>query len=85
MSRSQKDPDMDTYSGRVAARIRNLREEAGLTVEEVVTKMEKHGYQTTVQTFYKWENGMRKIHLDAIPAFAKTIKLKNYQEVFPKK
>lgn len=85
MARQQKDPDMETYSGRVSAKIRSMREKAGLTVEDVVKKMQKNGYSVSVPTFYKWESGERKFNLDAIPAFAKSLKIKNLQEVFPPK
>lgn len=85
MSPAKKEVDMTTYSGRIAAKIRALREDAGLSVEEVVKNMAKNGYSVSVPTFYKWENGERKFNLDAIPAFAKAMKIKNLQSIFPEK
>ena len=84
MSPAAKAPDQSTYSGRFAARLRMLREKAGLSVEDVVAAMTQAGYPISVQTFYGWENCRRQANWDAIPALAKTLKVKP-QELIPVK
>ncbi len=76
MSPAAKEPDQSTYSGRFAARLRMLREKAGLSVDQVVAKMEKAGYELGSPTYYNWENGRRQVNWDAIPALAKTLRTK---------
>lgn len=84
MSPAAKEPDQSTYSGRFAARLRMLREKAGLSVDQVVAKMEKAGYELNRQTYYSWENGRRQVNWDAVPAIAKSLKIKP-AELVPKK
>lgn len=84
MNPAPKAPDETTYSGRFAARLRILREKAGLSVEETVIAMEKAGYALGVQTYYGWENGKRQTNWDAIPAIAKAFKLKP-RDIVPEK
>ncbi len=84
MAPARKEPKMDTYSQRLSVRMRKLREEAGFTVEEVVERMAKFGYEVPVQTYYKWENQRTVPRLDAMPAFAKSVKMK-VREIFPSK
>ncbi|GAB5405486.1 MAG: hypothetical protein Aurels2KO_37170 [Aureliella sp.] len=84
MSPAAKEPDQSTYSGRFAARLRMLREKAGLSVDQVVEKMAKAGYELNRQTFYGWENAKRQVNWDAIPAIAKALKTKPV-DLIPKK
>lgn len=84
MNPAPKAPDESTYSGRFAARLRSLREKAGLSVDDVVAKMEKAGYPLRVQTYYGWENGRRQVNWDALPAIAKALKVKP-RDVIPEK
>ena len=85
MNPARREPDVSTYSGRLAKRVRQLRDKAGLTAEQVVQRMARFGYQIPVQTYYSWEGGHRKIHLDAIPALAKALKLKSLIDIFPRR
>lgn len=39
MTPKRKEPDLSTYAGRFAARLRTLREKAGLTVEQVASTL----------------------------------------------
>lgn len=73
--RAKKSADPGTYSGRCAARLRQLRREAGLSVEELAKRLSTAGYSVSVPTIYHWENGTRRIDLDAIPALAKALKV----------
>lgn len=70
MAPAPKAPDESIYSGRVAARLRLLREKAGLTVEEVCERMDAAGYPLALQSFYSWENGRRQPNWDALPAMS---------------
>ncbi len=75
MGRAKKEVDTSLYSLRCAVRLRELREAAKLSVEELAAKVTRAGYELTVVTLYRWENGLRQIALDAVPALAKALKL----------
>lgn len=83
MSPAAKEPDQSTYSGRFAARLRMLREKAGLSVEKMVGSMAEHGYPLPASTYYNWENGRRQVNWDAVPALAKTLDMKPAKLVPP--
>jgi len=81
-ARARKQPDISTCSGRLAVRIRMLRERAGLSVEECVALMQRYDHWLQPSTLYAWENGQARPNIDAMPAFAKTVKVK-LRTVFP--
>ncbi len=85
MSPAAKEPDQSTYSGRFAARLRMLREKAGLSVDQVVANMEKAGYPLAVSKYYHWESGRSKVDLDAVPALKKSLKVPTVGELLPRK
>ncbi len=66
----RRDPDLNTYSGRFALRVRTLREACGLTAKEVAEQM-----GISVRTYYGWEAGERDISIDYIPMLAKCFKV----------
>ncbi len=70
MNPAPKVPDDAKYSGRLAGRLRSLREKAGISVEQAVEGMAAAGYPIGVQTYYGWENGRRQPNWDAVPALA---------------
>ena len=76
MSPKAIDPDPSNYSGRLAKSIRTTRERKGLTVQQVIERMEKAGWPVALQTFYGWENRKRQVNWDALPALAKALKVK---------
>jgi len=80
MPPARKEPDPSTYSGRCAARLRMLREKAGLTVGEVAAAC-----GVTTKRMYNWESGLHDPRLDAIPKLAKAYGLKNTRSVFAEK
>ncbi len=84
MAPAPKPIDDSTYSGRVAIRLRKLREGAGLSVEQVVEKLNNAGWSIGVQTYYGWENKRRSVDLDAVPFVAKVLKVKP-RELLPEK
>ena len=67
----RKDPDTRIYSGRFAARLRTLREKAGMTIEDVV---EATGFPRT--TLYNWEAGLRMPPVDTYPILAEALGVK---------
>jgi len=70
VGRRKREPDLTTYAGRVAARLRSLREEKGWTVEELVKRLQKAGLAVEAPTLYQWENGHRSVALEHVPALA---------------
>lgn len=84
MPRTLKEPDQNRYSGRVAARIRELRTALGITVEDLAAKLTKAGYDVKPPTLYHWENGTREPALDAVPYLAKALKV-SVAELLPAK
>lgn len=70
------DADESKYSGRVARRIRELRESKGLTAADMVEKMAMHGFHVTRAAYTHWETGRGKPHWDALPALAKALGVK---------
>ena len=88
MNPAAKKPDETTYSGRFAARLRMLREKAGLSVEQVVEGISKHNRSERkppkLQAYYGWEQGRAAPHMDLLPAIAKAFK-SNVRELMPEK
>lgn len=76
MSPARKAPDMKTYRGRCAARLKQLRESAGLSVEQVA---EAAGI--TVTTVYHWERAHSEPKQDKLPTLAELFGLKSPRSV----
>jgi len=70
MAKPKKAANLETYSGRLAHRIRTLRERAGLDVERFSVTVTQAGYKVAVPTIYHWENGTNQPSLDALPYIA---------------
>lgn len=66
VGRARSEPDLSTYSGRVAARVRALREKRRMAVDDLADDI-----GVAVQTMYGYENGKSRIPTDLLPAFAK--------------
>ena len=58
------------YSGRVAERLRAVRERKKKSISEVVDALAGQGYPISEKTLYAYEHGTRKVHLDLMPALA---------------
>ena len=84
MSPARKEPDISTYSGRIAKRMQRLRLDAEKSVQEVIVSMEKNGYSIGEPAYRHWENGTRPQHVNALPAIAKALGVK-LEELLPKK
>lgn len=70
VGRRKVQPDLTTYSGRVAAQLRSLREKSGWTVEETIERLERAGLQVARATYFQWEQGRRAIAIENLPALA---------------
>lgn len=84
MSPPRAEPDGSTYSGRVARRIRELRESKELTGADVVAKMAAHGFPITQGAYSHWETGRVKPQWDALPALAKALGVAIHDLIPPK-
>ena len=65
---ARKEPDTRIYSGRFAARLRMLRERAGLSIEDVVAAT-----GIPQRTLYRWESGHRVPPYDTLPTLAQAL------------
>ncbi len=81
VGRPAKPVDESNYSGRFAARLRKLRETAGLTGEEMADAITKAGYECQTRNYYRMESG-REPSLNVIPAIAKVLGIKP-RTIFP--
>ena len=70
MGRPPKPVDETTYAGRFAARLRTLREKAGMTGEEMANAITKAGFACPERTYYRWESGRHAPPLNAMPSIA---------------
>jgi transcriptional regulator with XRE-family HTH domain len=69
MTPARKETDTTTYSGRLGARMRELREKRGITVEQFRDALRTAtGREFSVQAIYAWERAARDLPLDLIPA-----------------
>jgi len=68
---ARKEPDTRIYSGRFAARLRTLREKAGLTIEDMITST-----GIPRRTLYCYEAGERMPPYDTLPILAEAIGVK---------
>jgi len=76
---ARKEPDTRIYSGRFAARLRMLREKAGVSHEDVAQKL-----GVTIWTIYHWEQGKHFPQPDQLPLLKELYGLKSVQSLFPK-
>lgn len=76
MSPAAKEPDQSTYSGRFAARLRMLREKAGLSVQDVISGVNHGGFPLKQTAYYNWESGRNEPPLNAYPVVASVLKVK---------
>jgi len=71
MSPARIEPDARMYSGRLAARLRTLREKAGLSIEDMVSLT-----GIPQRTLYSWEAGFRMPPYDTLPTLAEALGVK---------
>ena len=80
MSPARKEPDTSTYAGRVAVRLRSLREKAGLAPQEVADAM-----GVTLQTVYHWERAHTFPKVEQLQLLASVLGLKSARTLLPGK
>jgi len=73
MGRSRKEPDLTEYSGRIAARFRELRVEKYEALDEYRLVLKQHGLDIPLQTLYKYEQGRTNINPDYYPYIASAL------------
>ena len=78
MTPKPRDPDKTTYAGRFAARLRELRQAAGLTQAEAAERL-----GLPQQTISKWERGEHTPSLKQYPAIAKAYGNVSVGDFFP--
>ena len=78
-ARPRKTIDTSSYTGRFAARLKELREKTGLSVEQL---SEKSGIPA--KTLWNWESGIRQPLIGQLPQLAESLKIK-IGKLFPEK
>lgn len=71
MGRKPCELDTSTYAGRFAARLRELRDRRGKTVDELALSL-----GVAVSTVYGWENGTRRPDISQLPVIAEALGVK---------
>ena len=77
-ARPRKEIDTETYAGRFAARLTELREKKKLTAEEMAVLLE-----VSDQAIYYWESGRRQPHILDLPKIAKVLGVKKAKDILP--
>lgn len=85
MAPAKKEPDMKTYPGRCAARLRKLRTECGMSAQDVVDQLAKKGTKVTTRAIYRWETAENEPPLSVYPLLAKLYGLKHPNELLSSK
>lgn len=70
---AKKTVKTDSYSGRIAARLRELREARGWTVADVAERLNRtlpKDMMLANGTLHNWDNGTRKVDPDYYPYLA---------------
>ncbi len=74
MSPAKREVLKKTYSGRVSARLRELRESKKWLVDKLAAEINRHLTDSlkpvAKSTVHGWDNGSRKVDQDYIPAIA---------------
>ena len=70
-----------SYSGRFAARLRELRD--GRDVDKVLVAIQRAGFKRCSKaTYYNWEGGVTDPPIEALPALAKALGV-HVPDLFP--
>lgn len=76
MGKKRAKVDTSTYSGRLAVRMVKRREELEMSVEDVVAKISRNGWEIGAGAYRHWEASIRQVNWDAIPAICKALRTK---------
>ena len=85
MSPARKEPDLSSYRGRFAARLKSLRENAGLSVEEAAGLLIDAGVVRSQNTIYNWEAALGLPKIVDFPAIAEVYGVKSPRNLLPEK
>ncbi len=79
MSPAKKQVEANTYSKRIAVRLRELREQRGWLVEKLTFEINANlqdGLKPVAQsTVHGWDNGTRKVDHNYLPVIARAMKI----------
>ena len=84
MARPLKGPDENTYSGRVAARLKLFRVRSGMDQEKAAKAITKAGWPVSTPTIYRWEQGTSSPDFDALPVIAQAYNCGSVHSLLPK-
>ncbi len=84
MNPAPRQPDHSTYSGRFAARLRELREKTNMTGQQMAEAIREAGYELGERSYYNWESGKSEPPLDVLPVLAKLFGLSSPRLMLPK-
>lgn len=85
MTPARKEPELDTYRGRFAARLKMLREKAGLSVEEAADKLIESKAIKNPRTIYFWESARGLPKIELLPLIAEAYSVKSPRTLLPEK
>jgi transcriptional regulator with XRE-family HTH domain len=74
MPRPPGESDQSRYRGRLGAAVRKRREQLGMSVDDLVDRLETQGVTAAASSIYGYEAGNRPIPVDHLPAFAAALK-----------
>lgn len=77
MPRNANDPDEQSYSGRVAARLKELRLSKGKDIDDLAATL-----GVSAKTVYQWESGRSSPQYDKLPAIAAALGC-SIRQLFP--
>lgn len=80
---NERQPDTSTYSGRVAARIRELRKKRKIDRSQLRDALQQNGVKVSMPALYAYENGNRPVNPDHYPAFSKALGCKSVRAFLP--
>lgn len=70
VGRSRNEPDLSTFEGRFAARLRQLRDRKKWLVDDVCNALAERGHDIQPSTVFGWEGGRRQPKLTLLPVLA---------------
>jgi len=82
---AKKPVPLDTYSGRISARVRELRERLGYTVAELAVRLNSRlpkSRKIANSTLHGWDAGTRKVDPDYYPELAAALQVE-VRQLFP--
>ena len=80
VGRRRVEPNLKTYSGRLAARVRELRDQHGIEAVDLAAKV-----GVELHSIYAYETGRRAIPTDLLPKLAKALKCESVADLLPPK